>query len=75
MRVISFEKKLQIISEFEDEMNFDLSRDAFVFEDTELQNTVILEYRKNVVILTVFSLCFYSFRVHFNFSFIVLECG
>lgn len=53
IKAMKDQKKLYILTEYEDEMEFDLTRKAFVFEDSESVNTIVLEFLDNVIIFKV----------------------
>ncbi len=47
-------KRLTVVVETGESATFDLSRKAFVFEDTEDPTTFILEYQRNIIVFKVF---------------------
>lgn len=53
VRIEKVNKKLYVMIPTGQEMDFDLSRKAYVFEDVADPNTIILDYHKNIIIFKV----------------------
>lgn len=53
VKVDSAEKRLLVLVESGQELAFDLSVKAYVFEDTAEENTIVLDYHKTIIIFKV----------------------
>ncbi|RYH13468.1 hypothetical protein EON65_35570 [archaeon] len=53
VKIDSAEKRLLVLVESGQELAFDLSAKAYVFEDTAEANTIVLDYHKTIIIFKV----------------------